>query len=102
MCFSIAFDESQASHFGVAQILDPNLATLDHRNVGRGSPDINGDDVVLTAMFAGPPSSNHASGRARQQQADRPLRGVLHRRDAAVGLHDTNHRLHAVGAEPGL
>ena len=53
-------------------------------------------------MFAGPPPSDHASGRARQQQADRPLRGVFHRRDAAIGLHDPNHRLHAVGAEPQL
>ncbi len=80
---------------GVARVLDAQLAVLDHRDVGGGAADVDGDDVVLAAILAGPAAADDAAGRAGQQQADRQLGRVLDGRDAAIRLHDAHHRVDA-------
>jgi len=85
---------------GVARILDPQLAVLDHRDVGGCPADVDGDHVSGLAGFTGPTAANNAARRPRKQQADRSPRGILDRRDTAIRLHDPHLGGDAVFAEP--
>ena len=64
----------QLRDLGIARVLDPQLAVLDHADVGGGAADVDGDDVLRAARLAGPAPADHAAGGAGEQQADRPLR----------------------------
>src|SRR5260370_36258768 len=71
---------------GVARILDPQFAVLDHRDVGRCAANVDGDHVFRLAGFAGPTPTNDAARWSGKQPAYRPPRGILDRGDTAVRL----------------
>ena len=81
--------------FGVARVLDGQLPVTDHRNIGRGAADVDGDDLVLMAGLAGPAPADHPAGRPRQQKSHGRFTGLFHGRHAAVRLHHPHERRHA-------
>ena len=69
------------------------LAILEHRDLRRGAPHIEADQIVVTAILAVVRSGDRAGRRSRFDEVHRKLAGLLGSGEPPIGLHDVKRRL---------
>ncbi len=70
------------------------LAILDQRDVGRGAPDVERQDILEAGMFRHPQRAGDAARGPRHQQRDRLLLGLFRRHQPAVRAQQREPALH--------
>ena len=72
----------------VEQMLHTGLEVGQHGDIGRGTANIEGDDILNVRELRRPDGAEHAAYRTGEQQVDRFLLRCLRRSHAAKGLHE--------------
>ena len=76
-----------AADIGVARVHDAHFAARHDADIGRGTADIDSDQILNAGEIAGPFAADHTAGRPRHEDRHRPLAATLDGGDAAIRLH---------------